>query len=198
MLTEEPRAAAPGPADPLPDAQLMQALVHGDRQALGVLYDRHAAVLLALARRILQDAGQAEELLHDILLEAWHHARDYDPARGTVRAWLVTRTRSRALDRRATRARHATLAAQAERERERAAAAAAEAGAGTDAERLRQQVSRLPVELLTVLELAYFEGLSSAVISERVGIPIGTVKSRLARAVAALRDQLVPGGEGAP
>src|SRR6266700_4327783 len=113
----EGRDATPtSAAEAASDAALMVALVRGDRQALAALYDRHAGILLALATRLLRDRPQAEELLHDVFLEAWHHARDFDPARGSVRAWLVTRTRSRAFDRRSARARQGRLAEQAARE----------------------------------------------------------------------------------
>jgi len=81
---------AAGTADRIEDADLMAALVRGDRAAMATLYDRHASLLMALAVRMLQDRAQAEELLHDVFLEAWHHARDYDASRGTVRAWLLS------------------------------------------------------------------------------------------------------------
>ena len=71
----------------------------GDRDALGALYDLHAPMLLGLAKRMLGSQAAAEDLLHDVFLEVWHHAAEYDPARGAVRAWLIVRTRSRALDR---------------------------------------------------------------------------------------------------
>jgi RNA polymerase sigma-70 factor (ECF subfamily) len=178
----------------------MAALVRGDREALAALYDRHAGVLLALAVRLLGERPAAEELLHDVLLEAWHHARDYDPARGTVRAWLVTRTRSRALDRRSARARQARLAEQAALEQAPAAVPSTgpDAGAPIDAARVRRQVARLPPELVAVLELAYFEGLSSSEIAEVLDVPVGTVKSRTARALAALREEMGLPQKGEP
>jgi RNA polymerase sigma-70 factor (ECF subfamily) len=190
-LTESP----PRWPDPVTDADLMAALVRGDREALGALYDRHAGMLLALAVRMLQDRAQAEELLHDVFLEAWHHARDFDASRGTVCAWLVTRTRSRALDRRATRARQTRVAERAALEPGGDRGADADAGAALDVERVRGEVAALPPELVSVLQLAYFEGLSSTEIAERVGIPVGTVKSRMARAIEALRKNLGPSGE---
>src|SRR4051794_29932856 len=136
-------------ADRIEDAELVAALVRGDRSAMATLYDRHASLLMALAVRMLQDRAVAEELLHDVFLEAWHHARDYDVSRGTVRAWLLTRTRSRALDRRAARARQARVVEQAalEHGEERAG----DAGAGFDAERVRREMASLPAELVQVL-----------------------------------------------
>ena len=189
----EDSSAAPSPsAEPVADAALMAALVRGDREALATLYDRHAALLLALATRLLRDRAQAEELLHDVFLEAWHHARDFDPTRGSVRAWLVTRTRSRAFDRRAARQRHGRLAAEAAREH--GEQTSPDATAPIDGARVRQEVRRLPAELVTVLELAYFEGLSFSEIGETLQIPLGTVKSRMARALSALREGMgLPG-----
>src|SRR5687767_7645752 len=82
------------------DSGLVASMARGDRAALGMLYERHASRLLALLLRILGDRAEAEDLLHDVFLEAWRHAADYSTARGTVSAWLVLRARSRAIDRR--------------------------------------------------------------------------------------------------
>ncbi|HVR64691.1 MAG TPA: sigma-70 family RNA polymerase sigma factor [Polyangia bacterium] len=173
------------------DSLLMAAVVRGDRAALADLYDRHSGVLLAVGMRIVGDRAQAEDLLHDVFLEAWHQAAAFDPTRGTVRAWLVTRMRSRALDRRNAGARSARILKSAADETP-AASAPAEA-AGGDRERVRRLVVSLPDELNAVIGLAYFEGLTCAEIAERLSIPIGTVKSRTARAVAMLKDLIVPG-----
>src|SRR5215212_10991399 len=70
----------------------------GDRTALASLYERHAGILLGLAMRIVRDRREAEDLLHDVFLEAWRSAKDFDPKRGRVRTWLAIRMRSRALD----------------------------------------------------------------------------------------------------
>src|SRR5262249_59888365 len=70
----------------------------GDRRALATLYERHASLLLGLALRIVREKREAEDLLHDVFLEAWRSAKDFDPKRGRVRTWLAIRMRSRALD----------------------------------------------------------------------------------------------------
>jgi RNA polymerase sigma-70 factor, ECF subfamily len=177
------------------DVDLLAAIVRGEREALGRLYDRHAGVLLALGVRILGDRAPAEDLLHDVVLEAWHRARDFDPSRGTVRAWLVTRMRSRALDRRASTSRQARLAEQ--EGRDAGALAADTMAARPDRDRLRQHLLGLPTELTEVIELAYFDGQTSSDIATRLGLPIGTVKSRMARALGLLRERLAgpPGGQ---
>lgn len=175
--------------DPVEDARLVSALVKGDRGALAGLYDRHAPILLALGVRILADRALAEDVLHDVFLEAWHHAAAFDGARGTVRAWLITRMRSRSLDRRGKVVRGARAAEAAARE---SPAGATDAIAGADRERVRRGVAGLPEELAAVIDLAYFDGLSASQIADRLGLPVGTVKSRLARAIATLRAHIRP------
>src|SRR6476661_6843923 len=80
------------------DAALVAAMADGDRGALAKLYDRHASLLLGLALKIVRERREAEDLLHDVFLEAWRSAKDFDPKRGRVRTWLAIRMRSRALD----------------------------------------------------------------------------------------------------
>ena len=82
------RAPSPPPFLAMSDVDLMTALVRGEREALGELYDRHANVLLALSVRLVGIQAQAEELVHDVFIEAWHHARDFDSTRGSVRELL--------------------------------------------------------------------------------------------------------------
>jgi RNA polymerase sigma-70 factor (ECF subfamily) len=176
-------------AEPAEDARLMTLVVRGDRAALASLYDRHAPVMLALGTRILADRTLAEDVVHDVFLEAWHHAREFDAGRGSVRAWLVTRMRSRALDRRGKVVRTARVAESAAKE---SAPAASDGIAGADRDRVRKGVAGLPQELGTIVDFAYFEGLSASEIAGRLNLPIGTVKSRLARAIATLREQIHP------
>src|ERR1051325_6352773 len=90
-------AAAP-PSDDAGDEVLVAAMAAGDRAALATLYERHASLLLGLALRIVRERREAEDLLHDVFLEAWRAAKDFDPKRGKVRTWLAVRMRSRALD----------------------------------------------------------------------------------------------------
>jgi RNA polymerase sigma-70 factor (ECF subfamily) len=178
---------APSLAD---DASLVASVVRGDRSALAALYDRHSAILMAVGLRIVGDRAQSEDLLHDVFLEAWHQAATFDSTRGTVRAWLVTRMRSRALDRRNAGTRSARILKSAAAECP--TSAAPPETADTDRERVRRMVVALPDELNAVIGMAYFEGLTSAQIAERLNVPIGTVKSRTARAVALLKDRIVP------
>lgn len=173
------------------DAELVCALAAGDRAALGALYDRYAGLLLSVGLRRLADRAEAEEVLHDVFVEAWRSAAAFDPARGSVRAWLVTRMHSRVLDRLRSPgvARRASLEAVAE-----ARAAVEEPGVTVDRGRVGAALAALPPEQLAVVELAYFAGLSSSEIAARVDVPVGTVKSRAAAALAKLRGELLRRG----
>ena len=81
------------------DRLLMERIAGGDNKALATLYDEYASLMFATCCRILSDRREAEDLLHDVFIELWRKAGDYDPARGTVRTWILMRLRSRALDR---------------------------------------------------------------------------------------------------
>ena len=177
------------------DVALMTALQQGDRGALASLYDRHAPQLLGLAWRILGNRGDAEDLIHDVFLEAWNKAASFDPGRGSVRAWLVTRVRSRAIDRLrvlGTARRHAMAETAAAPEEP---AALEDPSHAPDRRRARDALAGLPEEQRTVIELAYFEGLTCREIGDRCGIPVGTVKSRMSAAIGKLRAGLAPRGE---
>ncbi|HTL32372.1 MAG TPA: sigma-70 family RNA polymerase sigma factor [Kofleriaceae bacterium] len=173
------------PGDDAEDAALVAAMAKGDQSALAAIYERHSGVLLAIALKIVRERREAEDLLHDVLLEAWRAAKDFDPKRGRVRTWLAIRMRSRALD----------LQKSA-----RVSRNAGDAGldvvvdnterASPDHARVRTAVDGLSADQKRVVELAYFEGLSCSEIAERISIPIGTVKSRLAAGLQKLRDAL--------
>lgn len=174
-----------------PDTLLVEAMADGDRTALARLYDRHAPMLLALATRVLGAADEAEDLVHDVLLEAWHRALDFDPRRGSVRTWLALRTRSRALDRLRMRGRRGAVEAPDDEAGERPVVPASHDGEPSltsDRHRVRVALSNLPPPQRFVLEQAYFEGLSAAEIAERSGVPLGTIKSRTAAGLARLRE----------
>jgi len=164
------------------DAALVAAMAQGDRDALAKLYERHSSVLLGLAMRIVRSRLEAEDLLHDVFLEAWRSAKDFDPKRGRARTWLAIRMRSRALDlqKSARVSRNAgdtgldLLVDEAQR-------------TSPDHARVRAELAELGTDQRRVLELAYFEGLSCTEIAARCAIPVGTVKSRIAAGLDRLR-----------
>jgi RNA polymerase sigma-70 factor, ECF subfamily len=172
------------------DPVLMVRVANGDRPALAALYDRYASLLLAVGRRIIGDSREAEDLVHDVFLEIWRSAGAYDGDRGTVRAWMVMRMRSRALDRRKA-PRLARAVALGDAGQIEDAAGAEDPGGAPDRQRVRRALAELPPEQRAVLELGYFEGLSSTEIAARVAAPVGTVKSRVAAGLAKLRAGLL-------
>jgi RNA polymerase sigma-70 factor (ECF subfamily) len=181
-------AAAP-PPDDAEDEVLVAAMVAGDRAALATLYERHASLLLGLALRIVRERREAEDLLHDVFLEAWRTAKDFDPKRGRVRTWLAIRMRSRALDlQKSARISRNTGDGGLELLVDEADAASPDHG------RVRSALAALGSDQRRVLELAYFEGLSCTEIAERVAIPVGTVKSRIAAGLDRLRSGLLTTG----
>jgi RNA polymerase sigma-70 factor (ECF subfamily) len=164
------------------DAELLDLVANAHRDALGQLYRRHASVVKTAARRITHDAGEAEDLLHDVFLEVWRSAGDYQPERGSVRTWLLIRTRSRSLDRR----RHL-----GRRSPEELPSPHFDTGAPSAEElALRSAVTRLPGPLRELVELGYCAGMSCREMATFLELPIGTVKSRVARALAELRAEL--------
>ena len=144
---------------------------------------------MGLAVRMLGRVEEAEELVHDVFVEAWKKASTFDPGRGTVRAWLVTRTRSRALDRiRAPKRARTTQVGEPPRdEPDRKAGDPSEE---IDHRRVKEALAALTQPQREVIELSYFRGLSSSEISGALGIPIGTVKSRMAAGLRSLRTRL--------
>ena len=170
------------------DRALVAAAARGDSSALAALYDQHAPTLLALARHILGGRTEAEDLVHDVFLEAWRRAADYDPERGSVRAWLALRTRSRAIDvLRSARVGRTVSDGGETWSADDLLPAAEDAELAPDRVAVRKVLTELPEEQRTVLLLGYFKGLSSTEIAERTGVPVGTVKSRVLAALTKLR-----------
>lgn len=170
--------------DAVTDAMLVRAVAAGDRLALAHLYDRYASLVLAVGVRILRNRRDAEDIAHDVFLEVWRRAASYDPGKASVRTWLVLIMRCRALDRRKS-APVAMTSALVDDLR---------VTDPSDAPDVRLDRGRVGVALdalaptqREVLVLGYYEGLSSSEIAERLDIPLGTVKSRVAGALRALR-----------
>ncbi|HEX2678818.1 MAG TPA: sigma-70 family RNA polymerase sigma factor [Polyangiales bacterium] len=174
-------------AGPLDDSEVLRAVAHGDRDSLGTLYDRHAPAMLALGMRIVGVRREVEDLLHDVFLEAWRHAGDYDPRRGSVKTWLLLRMRSRCLDRVRS---HGFSRVDPLLQEPMRSQAADRTERGVDGARVRALVRELPQGQREVLELGYFAGFSFQEIADQLGIPIGTVKSRVSAAMVKLRSEL--------
>ena len=169
------------------DIEVLRKVAGGDKQALGVLYDRHSGVMLALGLRIVGVRREAEDLLHDVFLEAWRHAGDYDPKRGSVKTWLLLRMRSRCLDRVRSHGFSRVEPLESEPVRQ---GTVERTERKLDGARAYALLEKLPPAQREVLELGYFEGLSFSEIASALNIPIGTVKSRVSAAMEKLREDL--------
>lgn len=169
------------------DIAVLRRLAAGEQAALGVLYDRHAGVMLALGMRIVGVRREAEDLVHDVFLEVWRHAGDYQAERGSVKTWLLLRMRSRCLDK--VRSHGFSRSMPLEKEPVRSGAAERHERR-LDGARARALLEQLPQGQREVLELGYFEGLTFSEIAVQLDIPIGTVKSRVSAAMTKLRADL--------
>jgi RNA polymerase sigma-70 factor (ECF subfamily) len=178
------------------DPSLLARVAKGDHQAFSQLYDHSSTLLFTLAVRILGNHEEAAELLQDVYLEVWRKVSRYDVGRGTPAAWLVTLTKSRAIDRlraRAARGQQATNSLEAG-----TAAQVTDAGPSPFETHADQElrvavgaaVAGLPQAQQQAIELAYYEGLSHTEIAARLNQPLGTVKTRIKLGMSKLRDGL--------
>ena len=161
-----------------------------DDSAFETLFRHYGPRIRAFMRKRCGDATQAEELMQETFANVWRRAGSFDPARGTVTAWIYTVARNTSVDvfRRRNRPEFdpqdpALLPEAAEQ-------ADTVMEMRQSAERLRLAMRDLPGEQSEVLKLSFFEELSHSVIAERLGIPLGTVKSRIRMAFSRLRDSL--------
>lgn len=190
------RGAWPASVDTEDDAAVLRRVALRDDAALETLYTRHAPVMLGLATQILRRPDWGEEVVQETFVHVWQSARQYDASRATVLAWLVMLTRSRAVDR--SRAESARLRASTVQARIEAPVSDGAAAPTPDAafdERVRRDgvgkaLASLPAEQQLALSLAFYEGLSQSEIAERLGEPLGTVKTRLRRGLERLSSLL--------
>ena len=178
-----------------PGGDLIRAMAAGDRDAFARFYDRYAPFVFPFVLRIVRDRADAADVLQDVFWEAWRGAAAYDSARGTPEAWIITRARTRAIDRvRAVRRRGETFVAPVDE-----ATVGAPTPPGGDAA-VRAEERQLVASALAqlseaqreIIELAYYSGLTQREIAERLAQPLGTVKTRIRLALARLREAVTP------
>jgi RNA polymerase sigma-70 factor (ECF subfamily) len=173
------------------DLQCVRKLGGGDSSALEELYDRYTPLLYPVALRILRGAADAEDAVQQAWLQVWRSAASYDPKRGTVAAWLLTMTRTRALDLYRSLSSRKRAEGQVDREPITPPADPSRTAVqGQLSGRVRKALESLPPQQRQVLEVAYFEGLSQSEVAERLGAPLGTVKSWTRQGLLRLRELL--------
>jgi RNA polymerase sigma-70 factor (ECF subfamily) len=181
-------------------AGLIRKVAQQDQTAMAAFYDATRRLVYGMSYRILGDREAAEEVTLDIYLQVWRQAARFDLARGNPSAWLYTLTRSRSID----RLRRQQIQRKTEEPIEAAIGLAAEGPSPEDdsqsAERRRlieEAMLKLSQEQREAITVAYFSGLSHTEIAEKLGQPLGTVKTRIRLGMMKLRELLEPLGEKA-
>jgi RNA polymerase sigma factor (sigma-70 family) len=199
--TSQPIASDPKLTEEPSDAELVQRLGKADGTALSQLYQRFGRSCYSLARRICADEGLAEDVVQEVFLTLWRDPARYDPSRGGFATWLLTLIHHKAVDavrRESTIRRRLVAAPEAGEDWSPTPVPGADqtALARVAAGQVRAALHRLPLEQRQVLALAYFGGHTQREIAVLIGVPLGTVKSRMFTAVQRLRsllaDQLGP------
>jgi RNA polymerase sigma-70 factor (ECF subfamily) len=174
--------------EPANDGDLILRIGSGDRMAFELLYRRYARSVFGLALRRLGDRGRAEDAVQETFTSIWRSAPSYRPERGPGGPWLYAVARNAIVDR--GRVRSEPPVETPTDAPEPGSGPAERAEAGWLSWRVHRALEELPERERTVVELAYWSGLSQSEIAEFLGIPLGTVKTRTRSALARLADEL--------
>jgi RNA polymerase sigma-70 factor, ECF subfamily len=174
-------------ANELTDGELIRRTGDGDRGAFEVLYRRYSRPVFGLALRRLGDRGRAEDAVQETFTSIWRAARSYRPERGPGAPWLYAVARNAIIDR--SRVRYEPPA-DAPDEASPESGPLERVEAGWTAWRVHRALEELSPNERSVIELAYWSGLSQSEVAEYLGIPLGTVKTRTRAALARLADEL--------
>jgi RNA polymerase sigma-70 factor, ECF subfamily len=173
------------------DLEAYEYLQQGKTWALGVIYDRYGTLVFRLALKILGNTQEAEDLSQEIFLTLWKR-KGYDPKRGSLSSFLMTLTRSRAIDRLRSRSsglRFIQKMGLIEKDNF-FADTFEQVSMGERSEKVQTALQTLPDNQRQILEMAYYQGLSQTEIAERLDTPLGTIKTRGRQALLKLKDML--------
>lgn len=175
------------------DPGLIERLKRRDPEAMADLYDRYSRLAYSLILRIVKDSGAAEDLTQETFLRVWNRAQAFDSARGAIGPWLLAVARNRTIDYVRSSSGKMTRNSYEFAETESPALFAnleKELVSADQAKRIREAVGKLGANQRTVIELAYFEGLSQSEMAEKMGQPLGTIKTWTRTALQSLRGEL--------
>jgi RNA polymerase sigma-70 factor (ECF subfamily) len=174
------------------DADLVERLQRRDPQALAELYDRYGRLVYSLILRIVRDSGTAEDLVQETFLRVWNRVQGFDPHKGSVAPWLLAVARNRAIDYLRSAGGRERNALELEMTDHPSLYTDMEKDILTadKARRIKAAMEKLSANQRAVIELAYFEGLSQTEMAERMGQPLGTVKTWVRTALKNLRDEM--------
>ena len=180
----------------LSDEAVVALVARSDEDALAELYDRFGRTAYGLALRVLRDRSLAEDAVQEAFLVAWRTADTFMPERARASTWLLTLVHRRAVDlvRREQRRRAEPIEVAGEQSGEGSADEAV--WLRYERERVQAALRQLPDQQREALELAYYGGFSQSELAERLGQPIGTIKSRMFSGLGRLRDLLAEPGTG--
>jgi RNA polymerase sigma factor (sigma-70 family) len=179
----------------LSDEALVALVARGDESALAELYDRVGRIAYGLAYRVLRDERLAEDAVQEGFLAVWRTAAGFSAERAKASTWILTLVHRRAVDlvRREERRRAEPLDEHAREALASTSSAEEAAWLGFERERVQEALRRLPDAQREAIELAYYGGFSQSELAERLGQPLGTIKSRMFAGLARLRELLDDG-----
>lgn len=184
-------------AERLADEELMPLIGAKDPEAFEVFYDRHGGVAYSLAYRIVGEQAAAEDVTQEAFISLWRSGARFDSTRGSVRSWMLSIVRNRAIDHLRSKAGKAPkLAFDDDSILEQRAAeelTEEEAIQHETASEVRGALGTLPGDQSKVIELAYFGGFSHSEIAQMLGVPLGTVKGRMRLGLEKIRGELAEG-----
>lgn len=173
-------------------AELVVASAAGDRVSFAALYDATAPRVFGLVVRVVRDRSQAEEVTQEVFLQVWASAGSFDPARGSALGWVLTLAHRRAVDRvRSAVAQSRRDVAYESRQSETPFDSTAESAEGRmEATRVRAALTVMTPTQRSAVELAFFDGLTHQEVSQQLGVPLGTAKTRIRDGLRRMRDEL--------
>ncbi|HET6963435.1 MAG TPA: sigma-70 family RNA polymerase sigma factor [Acidimicrobiales bacterium] len=175
------------------DCVLLARLAAGDDDALAEVYDRYAPLVFGVAKRVVANRSVAEDVVQEVFTALWRNPERFDPERGSLRAYLGVQAHRRAVDAVRSDTRRRAREENCELMQPRAQGCVSDRmDAVTVAEVVRQAIARLPEGQRQAVELAYWSGRPQREVADVLGVPEGTVKSRMRLAQAKLAEWLAP------